>query len=122
VGGTMTYESDDFFALCDELGLLVWHDFMFANMDYPAGDEAFRATVQAEVAQFLRRTRQRPSLAVLCGGSEVAQQVAMMGLPPELWTGPLYEDLLPRAVAVLRPDVPYVAHSPGGGTLPFSAD
>lgn len=122
VGGTMTYESDDFFALCDELGLLVWHDFMFANMDYPIADLAFRASVEAEAAQFLYRTRSHPSLAVLCGGSEVAQQVAMMGLPPALWTSPLYEEVLPVAVAKLRPDVPYVPHSPGGGDLPFATD
>jgi beta-mannosidase len=122
VGGTMTYESDDFVALCDELGLLVWHDFMFANMDYPIADPAFRASVEAEAAQFLRRTRSHPSLAVLCGGSEVAQQVAMMGLPPALWTGPLYEEILPAAVAKLRPDVSYVPHSPGAGDLPFATD
>jgi beta-mannosidase len=122
VGGTMTYESDDFFALCDQLGLLVWHDFMFANMDYPIADAAFRASVEAEAAQFLRRTRPHPSLAVLCGGSEVAQQAAMMGLPPASWTSPLYEELLPAAVAKLRPDVPYVPHSPGGGDLPFATD
>jgi beta-mannosidase len=122
VGGTMIYESDDFFALCDELGLLVWHDFMFANMDYPIADAAFCASVEAEASQFLRRTRAHPSLAVLCGGSEVAQQVAMMGLPPALWTSPLYEEVLPAAVATLRPDVPYVPHSPGGGDLPFATD
>jgi beta-mannosidase len=122
VGGTMTYESDDFFALCDELGLLVWHDFMFANMDYPIADPAFRASVDVEAAQFLRRTRSHPSLAVLCGGSEVAQQVAMMGLPPALWTSPLYEEVLPAVAVKFRPDVPYVPHSPGGGDLPFSTD
>jgi beta-mannosidase len=99
VGGTMTYESDDFFALCDEFGILVWHDFMFANMDYPIADPAFRAGVEQEAAQFLTRTQHHPSLAVLCGGSEVAQQVSMMGLPPALWTGPLYEQVLPAAVA-----------------------
>jgi beta-mannosidase len=122
VGGTMIYESDDFFALCDELGLLVWHDFMFANMDYPVADPAFRASVEQEATQFLRRTRPHPSLAVLCGGSEVAQQVSMLGLPPALWTGPLYEEILPAAVAALRPDVPYVPNSPGGGDLPFATD
>ncbi|MBS0524887.1 MAG: glycoside hydrolase family 2 protein [Proteobacteria bacterium] len=122
VGGTMTYESDDFFTLCDELGLLIWHDFMFANMDYPIADPAFRASVETEAAQFLRRTRRHPSLAVLCGGSEVAQQVAMMGLPAALWTSPLYEEVLSTAVATLRPDVPYVPHSPVGGDLPFATD
>ncbi len=122
VGGTMVYESDDFFALCDELGILVWHDFMFANMDYPIGDSAFRASIDAEVTGFLARAQLNPSLAVLCGGSEVAQQVAMMGLPPSLWSGPLYEEILPQAVSKLRPDAVYVAHSPGGGDLPFSTD
>jgi beta-mannosidase len=120
VGGTMTYESDGFFALCDELGLLVWHDFMLANMDYPT--EALRGTLEAEAAQFLRRTEAHPSLAVLCGGSEVAQQVSMLGMPPALWTSELYEQHLPNAVAACRPDVPYVAHSPGGGDLPFATD
>jgi beta-mannosidase len=122
VGGTMIYESEDFFALCDELGLLVWHDFMFANMDYPIADPVFRASVEAEAAQFLNRTRPHPSLAVLCGGSEVAQQVAMMGLPPALWTSPLCEEVLPAAAAKFRPDVPYVPHSPGGGDLPFATN
>jgi len=122
VGGTMVYESDEFFALCDELGLLVWHDFMFANMDYPIADPAFRASVEAEAASFLRRTQRHPALAVLCGGSEVAQQAAMLGLPPALWSGPLYDDILPGLSAALRPDVPYVANSPSGGDLPFSTD
>jgi beta-mannosidase len=120
VGGTMTYESDDFFALCDELGILVWHDFMFANMDYPV--DALREAVEAEAGQFLNRTQGHPSLAMLCGGSEVAQQVSMLGLPPALWTGELYERALPSAAAAWRPDVPYVSHSPGVGDLPFSTD
>ena len=122
VGGTMTYESGDFLAACDELGLLVWHDFQFANMDYPVADAAFRAGVEAEAVQFLRRSQGHPCLAMLCGGSEVAQQVAMMGLPPGLWSGPLYDEVLPAAVHAHRPDVPYVAHSPWGGDLPFATD
>jgi beta-mannosidase len=126
VGGTMAYESEDFLALCDELGILVWHDFMFANMDYPVGDDAFRQGVEAEARQFLSRSQGHPSLAVLCGGSEVAQQVAMMGLPPDLWTGPLYEELLPRLAREVRPDVPYVPHSPwspgGHGDMPFATN
>ncbi len=122
VGGTMVYESADFFALCDELGLLVWHDFMFANMDYPIADPAFRASVEAEAAQFLQRAGANPSLAVLCGGSEVAQQVAMMGLPRDLWSGPLYDEVLPAIAAAHRPDAVYVPNSPSGGDLPFATD
>ena len=122
VGGTMLYESDDFFDLCDELGILVWHDFMFANMDYPIGDAGFRATVETETEQFAMRVGSRPSLAVLCGASEVAQQAAMLGLPPSLWTNPIYDELLPRIVEAHCPDVVYFAHSPGGGDLPFQTD
>jgi beta-mannosidase len=122
VGGTMVYESGDFFALCDELGILVWHDFMFANMDYPIADPAFRSGIEAEAKQFLDRTRGHPSLTVLCGGSEVAQQVAMMGLPHELWSGPLYDEVLPAFAKARRPDAIYVPNSPCGGDLPFSTD
>ncbi|AWK85075.1 glycosyl hydrolase 2 galactose-binding domain-containing protein [Azospirillum thermophilum] len=121
VGGTMVYESDAFFELCDELGILVWQDFMFANFDYPA-DPAYRESVRAEAAQFLDRIQGSPSLAVLCGGSEAEQQAAMLGLPREAWSQPVFTDILPGEAARLRPDVPYVTNSPSGGPLPFAAD
>lgn len=122
VGGTMLYESDDFFALCDELGILVWHDFMFANMDYPIADRSFRASVEHEADQFLARVQAHPSLAVLCGGSEIAQQVAMLGLPPSLWSGPLFDDILPGIAKARCPDVVFLTQSPSGGDLPFQVD
>ncbi len=122
VGGTMGYEGDAFYALCDEMGLLVWQDFAFSNFDYPAADPAFRASVDAEARQFLARTQASPCLAVLCGASEVAQQAAMLGMPAALWSNAIFDDLLPADVAALRPDVPYVPHSPWGGDLPFVAN
>jgi beta-mannosidase len=122
VGGTMLYEGNAFYELCDELGLLVWQDFMFANFDYPVGDPAFEASVRAEAAQFLDRTQASPSLAVLCGGSEVAQQAAMLGLPEKNWSNALFDQWLPAVAAAWRPDLPYVSNSPSGGELPFVAD
>ncbi len=122
VPGIGCYESEDFYDLCDELGILVWQDFMFANLDYPDTDPAFRATVRDEADQVLGRLACRPSLAVLCGGSEVAQQVAMLGLDPELARGPLYTELLPAAVERADARVPYVPNSPWGGALPFRPD
>jgi beta-mannosidase len=122
VPGLAVYEAGAFFDLCDEFGILVWQDFMFANFDYPVADEAFAASVRREAEQFLTRTQMSPSLAVACGGSEMAQQAAMLGLPASAWTGPLTAEILPAAVAALRPDVAYVENSPSGGELPFTAD
>jgi beta-mannosidase len=120
IGGTMAYETPEFFRLCDELGLLVWQDFMFANFDYPKNDVAFNAHVEAEVSELLNRTRLSPSLAVLCGGSEIHQQAAMMGLPERFWASPVVEEIIPSLVQSLRLDVPYVVNSPSGGAMPFS--
>jgi beta-mannosidase len=64
----------------------------------------------------------RPCLAVLCGSSEVAQQVAMLGLDPQLAHGPLYGELLPRVIRDADVAVPYLPSSPWGGDLPFRPD
>lgn len=119
IPGIAAYETPDFFALCDELGLMVWQDFMFANFDYPAGDPDFVIHVKTEAEQFLAATQASPSLAVLCGGSEIHQQGAMLGLPERIWKGPLCEEILAGIAAEKRPDVPYVPNSPYGGALPF---
>ena len=70
---------------------------MFANMDYPIADPAFRALVETEVRQALDEVGGRPSLAVLCGNSEVEQQVGMLGLDPALGRGELFAELIPDA-------------------------
>jgi len=84
LAGTMTYESEQFHRLCDELGLLVWQDMMFANMDYPFADPAFHATALAEAQAELSRLGRHASTAMLCGNSEIEQQVGMMGLDPAI--------------------------------------
>lgn len=122
VGGTMVYEDDAFYDLCDELGILVWQDFMFANLDYPAADAGFLASVQREVTELLGRLQGRPSLAVVCGGSEIEQQVAMLGLPAEYAESALFKQILPELVERLIPGLQYVPSSPCGGVLPFHPD
>ena len=122
VPGIGCYESDEFYERCDALGILVWQDFMFANLDYPESDDAFMATVAREARQVLAGLAARPSLAVVCGGSEVAQQVAMLGLDPQLANGPLYGELLPSLVAEAEVQAPYVPSTPWGGDLPFRPD
>lgn len=122
VTGVTLYESDAFYDLCDQLGIMVWQDFAFANFDYPIQDEAFRASVEREATQFLQRVQSSPALAVLCGGSEVYQQASMLGLAEAKWRSPLFDDTLPRLAQAHRPDVVYVENSPSGGALPFHAD
>jgi beta-mannosidase len=121
VGGTMVYESDAFYALADEYGMLVWQDFALANFDYP-NDAAFKASIEREAGQFLIRTRRFAALAVLCGGSEADQQAAMFGLPPSRRAQAVFTEHLPAIVARERPDLPYVGNSPSGGPWPFSTN
>jgi len=122
VVGTAAYESPEFHDLCDRLGILVWQDFMFANFDYPIADEGFRALVEQEAIQLLGRVAGRPSLAVLCGNSEVEQQAAMMGQDPALGRGELFGELLPRLVQEAGVDAAYLPSAPCGGDLPFRSD
>lgn len=119
VGGTMLYEDDAFYDACDELGILVWQDFMFANMDYPGADDGFVASVEREVADLLGRLRFRPSTTVFCGNSEVEQQAAMLGLPRQVWRNELFSAVIPAMVNAACPGVPYCPSSPSGGSLPF---
>jgi beta-mannosidase len=122
IPGIACYESDVFYELCDELGILLWQDFMFANLDYPESDPAFMEAVEGEVRRVLERTGWRPSLTVLCGSSEAAQQAAMLGLDVDVTGGALYGELLPRLVAESGSPAAYVPSAPCGGDLPFRPD
>jgi beta-mannosidase len=119
VGGTMLYEDESFYSLCDELGILVWQDFMFANMDYPIDDERFRASVDLEVTQQLKRWRSHPCMAVYCGNSEVEQQASMLGMSKELWRNALFATVLPDLCRRWHPEIHYIPSTPSGGVLPF---
>lgn len=119
IPGNMLYETDAFYALCDELGILVFQDFAFTNFDYPETEE-FLNSVEREVTQFLDKHGNRPSLTVLCGGSEVAQQAGMMGVPIKEINHRLFTELLPKITSALTPQVPYVISSPYASKgLPF---
>ncbi len=102
-----------------QLGLLVWQDFSFANLDYPIEDGVFRAKVEDEARALLAQVAGRPSLAVLCGNSEVEQQAAMFGVDAALGRGELFGVLLPELARAAGVDVPYVPSAPCGGAMPF---
>jgi len=121
VTGVGVYETQEFFDLCDELGLLVWQDCMFAFYDAPDSPE-FQAAVTEELSQLFRSLQGRPSLALICAGSESEQQAAYLGLAPEQWATPIAETLIPALVDELLPQVPYVRSSPGESPLPSMVD
>ena len=66
------YEHEAFYDLCDELGLLVWQDFMFACALYP-GDRSFLDSVSVEAEQQVQRLQHRACLALWCGNNEIEQ-------------------------------------------------
>jgi beta-mannosidase len=69
IWGGGIYEYDIFYELCDELGILVWQDFMFACAMYP-GDDRFLESVKQEAIDNIKRLRNHPSIALWCGNNE----------------------------------------------------
>ncbi len=122
VSGATVYEDEAFFDACDEAGMLVWQDFMFANMDYPAADAGFMVSVRTEAAQQLACWRARPSLAIVCGNSEGEQQAAMWGALRDLWQPALFGAVLRQMVQRALPDVLYWPSSAHGGAFPHQSD
>ncbi len=116
VWGGGIYEHDDFYDLCDELGLLVWQDFMFACWLYPGAPD-FCELVRAEAAHQVRRLRHHASLALWCGNNENRMIDVVVD---ELRKDPakladyerVFHDVLPRAVAACDPVTAYWPSSP----------
>jgi beta-mannosidase len=77
VWGGGIYEMEEFYDLCDEKGLLVWQDFMFACAIYPGGTE-FLASVKAEAEYQVKRLANRACLALWCGNNEIEQMPAQI--------------------------------------------
>jgi beta-mannosidase len=119
LAGTTYYEEEAFHRRCDELGLLVWQDLMFANMDYPFADPDFLEAVRNEAESELTRLSRHASTALICGNSEVEQQAGMLGLDPLLGRGPFFGEELPQIAARCCPGIPYIPSAPCGGDQPF---
>ena len=119
IPGTMTYETAEFHDLCDELGILVWQDLMFANMDYPFEDPDFRTLVGEELDALIDIIGGRPSTFCICGGSEIEQQVAMLGLDPAIGRPPFFAEEVPAALAAAEVDAFYVPSAPCGADRPL---
>jgi beta-mannosidase len=123
VNGFGYYESDAFYAACDEAGILVWQDFSFSDAKYPDQDAEFLGLIHQEVVDAIRRLRHHPSLVLWCGSSECTW--GMIKCDPrttEVCGGVrIYNELLPDVCHELDPLRPYWPSSPFGGPEPNSS-
>ncbi|HVX22220.1 MAG TPA: hypothetical protein VHB02_12780 [Acidimicrobiales bacterium] len=121
VPGTTLYEDRELLDRCDELGILVWQDAMFAFTDPPI-DHHFEADAAAEVGEALRVLAGHPSVAVVCGNQEVEEIAAMNGLDGEHRATPFFDESVAGMVRSVLPTAVYVASNPTGGDPPFRMD
>jgi len=119
------YESDDFYDICDELGILVWQEFSFGG-DMVPGDVAFQENVRQEAIQQIKRLRDHPSIAIWCGNNEVEtgwhhwadRQAFKESVSPDVrdrvWQDYviLFADILKSAVQQYADPAPYSPSSP----------
>lgn len=110
------YGSDELYDLCDEKGILVWQDFMFACLMYPFYDEAFIKNVLGEVKYNVRRISSHPSLALWCGNNEI--EFMFQHLPASLKIVKSYKEffyeILPGELRRYDKNTPYIETSPIG--------
>ena len=121
------YEADDFFDLCDSLGICVWQDFIFACSTYPTFDTAFLENIQIEFQQTVRRLRHHASLALWCGNNELEQGFVGNGWNDHQmsWSDycRVFDFMLPDTIRELDPDHDYwpgSPHSPYGDRTDFN--
>ncbi len=125
IWGGGQYEADWFYDMCDEMGIMIWQDFMFACNAYPAHQRDFLATVQAEARQQIRRLSSHASLALWCGDNEL---VGALNWFDESETDrdrylAIYDRLnhaLEEAIDDEAPDVAFWPSSPSIGRLNFN--
>jgi beta-mannosidase len=120
VWGGGIYESNYFYDLCDEMGILVWQDFMFAGSMYPATPE-FLENVRAEAVDNVKRLRNHPSIAIWAGNNEIEAGWLNWGwrqtLPSSLWDdySKIFTGVIKEVCATLDPSRTYWPSSPHGG-------
>ncbi|MFC7063363.1 beta-mannosidase [Halobacillus seohaensis] len=119
VWGGGIYEKEIFYDQCDQLGLLVWQDFMFANALYPDYNKNFMNNVRDEVTKVVKRLRNHTSLALWCGNNEIDWIYDRKSSGGEITTPfygeKIYHHLIPRELKELDPTRLYWPSSPFGG-------
>jgi beta-mannosidase len=124
VWGGGIYENDLFYDLCDENGILIWQDFMFACAMYP-GDNEYIENIKQEAIDNVKRLRNHPSIALWCGNNEVAEGWHNWGWQKpftadhgvQIWEDyqKIFHSILPQVVAEFDPNRYYWPSSPKFG-------
>jgi beta-mannosidase len=126
IWGGGVYEDPYFYQLCDEFGILVWQDFMYACSYYPDDDPGFVAGARRESELAVRRLRNHACIALWCGNNEnqwIHYRVGQTGTPADRCYGEvIYDEVLPEVCARLDPTRPYWPSSPYGGQDPNSEE
>jgi len=120
VWGGGLYEAESFYRICDELGMLVWQDFLFACAAYPE-EPPFDVLVEAEARHQIARLSRHPSLVLWCGSNESIwgwfDWGWREGIAGRTWGKGFYLDVLPKLLAELDPSRPYWPSSPYSGSM-----
>lgn len=117
IWGGGVYSSEAFMAACDEAGIMVWHDFMYACGYYPDHDPEFVASITDEARKAILRLREHASLIGWAGNNEIQDMYrSQKQWHPELpwYGGTIYEQLLPALMQELCPTLIYRESSPMG--------
>ena len=118
VWGGGVYEADEFYDLCDALGIMVWQDFMYVCAGYPE-EEWFLREAEREATETVLRLRRHPSIVVWCGNNENQWLHNVLWKTRDkvdrLYGLQIYENLLARVCQSLDPTRPYRPSSPFGG-------
>ncbi len=116
VWGGGIYEQDVFYDLCDQLGLMVWQDFMYACGEYP-DHRGFLQEAKNEAEQIVKRLRNHPSIALWCGNNEcewIFCETNPGKTPDEMRGARIFREALPAAVREHDGTRPYWRSSPFG--------
>lgn len=116
VWGGGYYPDDFFFDICDELGLIVWQDFMYACASYELND-AFEANITRETIDNVRRIRHHACLGLWCGNNEIETQIEMWKVSEKQKYDyiKLYEYIIPKIIKEEDPNAFYWPSSPSSG-------
>lgn len=122
VWGGGYYESDTFYELCDEYGILVWQDFAFACAEYPLNDPAFLENVKLEVIDNIRRLRHHASLALWCGNNEIKLMSMSFKKTKQISHDDFFYHTLKEWVASEDNQTPYWSSSPSSSVPEIKAN